>query len=312
MARLLTHFPNRSDSEFRHETYSINPRDKSELSPRDREREREVTSGVRPTSRLHSRTACRSGDALLSCPSIDSDPPARLVMQDGSQRERRQPLRSRSAKGWKRTSSFPLVARVKVSSQIQQILRFKSSPKLQLPSFELLGIANPHPDTFSASRQSTASLGGRWPPDRERRDTELEATQLPDLIVEGQTTPGYEPVALLTPPDEHTILDWVSPIDEDSSDNAASILRTDLHTAAMDFDTLSITGANSVAGEGPTASAMPTEVPREETSGEGNASAQPSGSQAAEISRSESGQGWLQQAIAVARESENGVDIPPS
>lgn len=311
MASLLTHFPNRSNIEFRHETYTIDSRDKSELSPRDQEREREVTSGVRPTTRLHSGTACRPSDASLDCPSIDSELPAGLVMQDGSPREKGQPPRPRSAKGWKRTSAFPLAARVRVSSQIQQILRFKSSPKLQLPSFELLGIANPHPDTFSASRQSTTSLGGRWPPNHERRD-KFEATELPNLTVEGQPTPDHETAALLTPPDEHTILNWVSPTDEDISDNSASTHMTDFHVATMDIETLSITGATSVAGEGIAASTMPTEIPPEGTSGEGNASAQSSGSQAAEISGSESGQGWLQQAIAVARESEFGVDIPPT
>lgn len=311
MASLLTHFPNRSNIEFRHEIYTIDSKDKSELSPRDGEREREVTSGVRPITRLHSGTACRSSDASLGFPSIDNELPAGLVMQDGSPREKGQPLRSRSEKGWKRTSSFPLAARVKVPSQIQQILRFKSSPKLQLPSFELLGIANPHPDTFSASGQSTTSLGGRWQPNRERRD-KFEATQVPDLIVEGQSTPGHETAVLLTPPDEHTILDWVSPVDKDISDDAAGIHTNDLHVATMDIETLSITGATSVAGEGMAASTMPTEIPREGTSGEGNASAQSSGSQAAEISGSESGQGWLQQAVAVARESKFGVEIPPS
>lgn len=303
MARLLTHFPNRSNIEFRHETYPIDLKDIPQLAPSVREWKSEETRGVPPTHPPHLGTPSHSSNASVSCPTVDSKLPAGLVLQDESHRKKGQPLRSRSAKGWKRTSSVPTAERVKVSSQIQQILRFKSSPKLQLPSFELLGIANPHPDTFSLSRRSTAAsgeLGGRWPSDRQRRDTKMESLQLNELTVEGQTTPGHETTAPLTPPDEHTI---PAPIEEHSRDPSSTSM-TDFNATKMALETLSITGATSGAGEGTTASEMGTEGQREATSGERTASAQSSSRQEAEISGSESGQGWLEQAIAVACEFE--------
>ena len=313
MARLLSHFPNRSSIEFHHETYSIDPKDKPRLPHPVRNWKEEVESGVPPPLQPHPKAQCHSNDALLGHPSIDSELPANLAMQDGSHGKKGEPLRSRSARGRKRTSSVPKAETAKVSSQIQQIFRFKSTPKLKLPSFELLGIANPRPEKFSLSRQSRASLGGQWPTDRERREAEIESVQLPELIVEGQPTPGHESVALLTPPDEHTILDWVPSMNDDSRDAAGTSMAdssmADFHVATKGSDTLAVTAASSGAGEGTTASGMRTEGQREGARDERSAAAQSSSRQKAEMSASESGQGWLEQAIAVAREFECTIII---
>lgn len=313
MASALTHFPNRSNIEFRHERYTIYPKDNQQLPPPARDWRREVASGVPSAPGDRAGPSRHSSTAFLGRPSIDSELPANLAMQHESRRRKGRSLKSGPAESWRRRSSVPTAETVKVSFHIQRTLQLKSTPKLQLPSFELLGIANPHPDKLRFSRQSRASHGGQCPTDAARGDLEIESVEvvtgeLPELIVEGQITPGHETTALLTPPDEHTILHWVAPINEDSSDAMSTTMATFTPTT-MGLEVLEITAASSGPGEGATASETHGQGQREGTSGERSAAPQPSSHQDAEIFGSESGQSWLEQAVAVAREFECTVII---
>ena len=316
MASVLTHFPNRSNIEFPHETYTIDPKDTQQLPPPVRDWRREVASGVASAPGDRAGPSRHSSTAFLGRPSIDSELPANLAMHHESRRRKGRSLKLGPAESWRRRSSVPTAETVKVSFHIQQTLQLKSTPKLQLPSFELLGIASPHPDKLRLSRQSMASHGGQCPTDGARGDVpddacgdlEIESVELPELIVEGQITPGHENAALLTPPDEHTILHWVAPINEDSSDAVSTTMAT-FHPTTMGLETLEITAASSGPGEGAPASEIHDEGQREGTSGEHSAAPQPSRYQGAEIFSSESGQSWLEQAVAVAREFECTVII---
>ncbi|KAA6408159.1 MAG: hypothetical protein FRX48_07901 [Lasallia pustulata] len=279
MASALTHFPNRSNIEFRHERYTIYPKDNQQLPPPARDWRREVASGVPSAPGDRAGPSRHSSTAFLARPSIDSELPANLAMQHESRRRKGRSLKSGPAESWRRRSSVPTAETVKVSFHIQRTLQLKSTPKLQLPSFELLGIANPHPDKLRLSRQSRASHGGQCPTDAARGDLEIES------------------VEVVT--DEHTILHWVAPINEDSSDAMSTTMATFTPTT-MGLEVLEITAASSGPGEGATASETHGQGQREGTSGERSAAPQQSSHQDAEIFGSESGQSWLEQAVAVA------------
>ena len=308
MARLRTNFPNHSSVEFRRETYSTVLKDSPKLPPFVRNCRAEGTGGVLPALQYRPGTHYQSSSILSDRSSIDGELSAHMTVQEGMDIPKRESLWSRSPRAWKRASSVPMPETVRASSKIRQRLPLRTTPKLQLPSFDLLGIANPHPDNYRPPGQSTRLLYARWSSDSECCNAETDPVHLPELIVEGRTTPGLETSALLTPPDEHTTIDCVTPRFEDSG-NMTTTPTTDFDASTMGIETLSINAASSEIREGTTASEMRNTDERTETGGELSAAAQPSSHQEAEMSGSESGQGWLEQAIAVACKLEYSVII---